>query len=136
MITGESEAVMRSERPILIVSNHEVPELDGLGLADGATIRAGEEEARAIIGKRPLGGLIVVVDGPGPLRSSRELVEDYLRCQPQGRVAILSPGTSATIRTQIAYRPTRMDMFFAPWDTDAVRAFLSIPTVEPVGSEA
>ena len=87
-----------------------------------------------VVGNRVLAGLIVVVDGRGPLRVSRELVDNYLRSQPMGNVAILSAAPCATISTQFAILPARVDVFFAPWDLDSVKTFLRLKSLAGTAS--
>jgi len=129
----ESGFVMSSVHPVVVVAYSEVPELADLELPDGSFILAGESHALGLIEQRPLGGLIVVADGAGVVARSRSLVVAYVRCQPQGCVAILSRAPAATLSTQLAFLSDRADVFFAPWDGYAIREFLRIPSRVPAG---
>jgi hypothetical protein len=118
---------MRPALPVLIVANSEVPEPSDLGLDGQPVIMAGESHALALIEERPFGGLVVIVGGAGPLRRSRELVDAFRRCQPVGHVAILSHETTATLMTHVAHVDDRIELFYAPWDGDAIRCHLRLP---------
>ncbi len=117
---------MRQVHPVLVVANSEAPEPADMGLGHHATLLAGEVHALAIIGERPLAGLVIIADGSGPLRASRELVTAFLRRQPCGRVAVLSRTACSTISTQLAFMPDRVDVFFEPWEPHAISNFLGI----------
>ena len=126
---------MMPTHPMLIVSSAELPELDALGLdRDFPTVMAGETHALALIAERPFAGLIVIVDGPGPLHASRQLVESFLRNQPEGYIAVLSARNGDSTVGSLAYLPSRVDVFFAPWDAEAISTFLRLPSATPVGA--
>lgn len=117
---------MRCELPVLVVSDNP----DHASLVESSVgppvLMSNSQDAFEILNTRPLAGMLVFVGGRGPVRSSRELLAQYLRCQPMGRVALLSTSSNATIGTQFVILPERVDVFFAPWDIDAVRDYLRL----------
>ena len=115
--------------PVLVVADPKPAELAEDSWGGSALMHAGQAEAIHLVGRRLFGGLVVVVDGTGPLRRSRELIEAYLRQQPMGHVAVLSGTPCATMSTLFSYLPARVDIFFAPWDLDAVRTFLKLESM-------
>jgi hypothetical protein len=117
---------MRNSYPVLLVSNAPLKELADLSWPAPAIHHSPEDRAHELAESRPWGGLIVVVDGSGPLRRSRDLIETYLRSQPMGNVAVLSATPCATMSTLFSYLPSRVDIFFVPWDMGAVRGFLKL----------
>ena len=120
--------------PMLVVSNAELPELEALGLDENLpTVLAGETHALALLDERTFAGLIVIVDGPGPLHASRRLIESFLRTQADGYIAVLSARNGDSTAGSLAYLPARVDVFFAPWDAEAIGRFLRLPSATPVG---
>jgi hypothetical protein len=46
---------------------------------------------------------------------------------------VLAGCSDITTLTQFAFRDPRADLFFTPWDQDAVRSFLGIMSALPAG---
>jgi hypothetical protein len=118
---------VRDSRPILVVTPTGASCPVDTELSEtNATLVMDESAALEVVATRVLAGLIVIVDGRGPLRVTKDLVDRYLRSQPMGHVAILSAAPCATMSTQFAIVPHRVDVFFAPWDLASVREFLRL----------
>lgn len=70
----------------------------------------------------PFGGLII--DGALSGRRSVPLARAFTKWQPLGRVAILAAADDVTTLVSFAFSGPRCDLFFRPFDRDAILNFL------------
>lgn len=122
---------MRPAYPVLIVSCQ--PDLVALATSwlagSPSVVAATAVEAVETISSRALSGLIIFASAGSTFGSSRELIDQYVRAQPMGNIALLSGTEDMTIATALALPRARVDLFFRPWDGPAVRKFLGLATV-------
>jgi hypothetical protein len=118
---------MRERGGVLIVTAdlEEGRELErAFGLSSGAFV-AGPLEASTFLASSLLGGMIV---GRGcPAGASRPLVRAYVHHQPCGRIAVLTGPDDITTLTAYSFRESRVELFFAPWSVEEIRAHLGLP---------
>lgn len=118
---------MRPTYPVLIVSERrDVVEQVASWLDDHLVDAVGNaSEASRIIAALPLAGLIIDA-GSVPRDASGALVRRFSASQPAGRIAVLGDADDFNTIVAFSVGNPRVEMFFAPWDGDAVMAFLHL----------
>jgi hypothetical protein len=119
---------LRNPRVLIVSPRATFADLVAARWLDGVeTERVDPSEAAGVITTHALSGLVVDAAALSP-RLTRPLVDLYLREQPLGSVAVMSEMSDCTTLSAFAFRDSRVDLFFAPWEAKAVRLFLAVET--------